>query len=212
MYYAVMSNSSHSIAIQLPAGGALVAFNNPNPPMSDCSTVMNLQTQVAPLIALMNCQLKMVKLLKPLIDVIHGLPNPSVQAIQAFSAAAAEVAPCLVAPTPESLLPFLKDLLCLEIKGLNCFLRNLDQVTGETRGGRPLPGGSQLRAVLESYPAIISTLILAGELFQIAGLTPPQPPVLSGKTDGTSLNADRAAVEAFAASLQTAADALGGCS
>jgi hypothetical protein len=213
MYYAGMSSSSHSIAaIQLPTGGTLVAFNNPNPPVSECSTIINLQTQVAPLIASMSCQLKVLKLLKPLIEVINGLPNPTVQAIQAFSSAAAELAPCLLVSSAASVLPFLKDFLCLEIKSLHCFLRNLEQVMGETRGGRPLPAGSQLRTVLDSYPPIVSTWNLAGELFQIVGLTPAQAPVLSGGVDSASLKADQAAVSAFVTSLQTEVDALGGCS
>jgi hypothetical protein len=198
-----MPNASGSIAaIQLPTGGTLVGFNNPYPPTSDCSTIVNLQAQVAPLIASMNCQLKILKLLKPLIDVVKGLPNPSVQAIQAFVSAAEELAPCLLVPTPAGVLPFLKDLLCLEIRSLNCFLRNLENA---------LEGLTAARGVLDSYPPIVATLNLAGPLLQIAGFTPPQAPVLGDGTDAASLKADQAAVGGFVASLQTMADALGGC-
>jgi hypothetical protein len=66
-----MSSPSGSLtAVQLPTGGTLVGFNNPNPPTSECSAIINLQTQIAPLIASMSCQLKILKLLEPLIDVI----------------------------------------------------------------------------------------------------------------------------------------------
>jgi hypothetical protein len=199
-----MSNASSSIAaIQLPTGGTLVGFNNPNPPTSDCSAVINLQGQVAPLIASMSCQLKILKLMKPLIDVIKGLPNPSVQAIQAFAVAAEDLAPCLLEPTPAVVLPFLRDLLCLEIRSLNCFLHNLENALG---------GITAAKGVLDSYPPVVATLNLAGALFQIAGFTPPQAPVLGDGTDPASLKADQAAVTGFVASLQTMADALGGCS
>jgi hypothetical protein len=104
--------------------------------------------------------------------------------------------------TQASVLPFINELLCLEIKSLTCFLRNLENAMG---------GLEPARGVLDSYPPIVATLSLAGELFQIAGLTPPQAPALGGGTDPASLRADKAAVAAFAASLQTVADGLGGC-
>jgi hypothetical protein len=80
-YYGQMSNSeSNAIpAIQVPTGGQLRGFANLQIQSTKCSADTNLQTQVAPLLASMTCQLKMLKLLKllkPLIDVIKGLPNP----------------------------------------------------------------------------------------------------------------------------------------
>ena len=199
-----MSSPSRSIpAISLPTGGKLVGFNNPNPPASECSAIINLQTQVAPLIASMSCQLTILILLKPLIDVVKGLPNPSVQAIQAFAVAAEELAPCLLMTTGAGVLPFVKEFLCLEIRSLNCLSRNLESA---------LRGATAAGGVLDSYPPIVATLNLAGELFQIAGLTPPQAPVLSNGTDPASLKAEQAAVADFTASLQSMADALGGCS
>lgn len=178
-----MSSAPTTPFIPLPTGGTLAGSNNPNPPTSECSAILNLQTQLAPWLASMSCQLKILKLLEPLIDVIKGLPNPSVRSIQAFSQAAADLAPCLLVPSPMTVLPFVKGILCLEIKSLNCFLLNLEQVLGERRGGLPLPGGAQVRAVLDSYPPMVGILNLAGEFFEIAGMTPPQAPVLSEGID-----------------------------
>lgn len=203
-YHVGMSSPSGSLAaIQAPTGATLVGFSNPNPPASECSAIINLQTQLAPLIASMTCQLKILKLLKPLIEVIKGLPNPSVGALQAFAMAAEELVPCLQTSAAPGLLPFLKDLLCLEIKSLNCFLRNLENV---------LAGLMPARGVLDSYPPVVATLNLAAELFQLAGLTPPQAPALGNGTDPASLKADHEAVAAFTALLQAVVDALGGCS
>jgi hypothetical protein len=116
-----MSNSETSSisAIEVPAGGQLLGFPDLKMRSTECSGDTNLLTQVAPLIASMSCQLKILKLLKPLIEVILGLPNPPAQALLEFSEAADDLAPCLLVPTPSSVLPFLKGLLCLEVRSLN---------------------------------------------------------------------------------------------
>jgi hypothetical protein len=198
-----MSSPSGSLAaIQVPTGATLVGFNNPNPPASECPAIINLQTQLAPLIASMSCQFRMMKLLKPLIEISKALPNPGVQAIQEFTAAAEGLVSCMLMTVPGAILPFVKELLCLEIRSLNCFLSNLEKVLG---------GLVPARDVLDSYTPVVATLNLAAELFQMAGLTLPQAPVLGNGTDPVSLKADHDAVAAFTVLLQTAADALGGC-
>jgi len=41
-----------------------------------------------------------------------------------FAKAAADLAPCLLVPTPANLIPFLRDILCLILKLLHCFLNH----------------------------------------------------------------------------------------
>jgi hypothetical protein len=207
-----MPSSPGSIpAIELPTGGELVGFNNPNPPTSECSAIINLQTQVAPLIASMTCQLKVLRLLQPLIEVIKGLPSPSVQALESFSQAAAALAPCFVIPTPASVLPFAKNVLCMEIKSLKCLLHNLQAVTRGSGSHHASPTVSKVRGILDSYPPIVGTLQLAEELFQIAGVTLPDTPVLGNGTDAGSLKTDQDTILGFATELESIAEALGGC-
>jgi len=207
-----MSSFPGSIpVIELPTGGQLVGFNDPNPPGSVCSAIINLQTQLAPLIASMTCQFKVLRLLQPLIDVIEGLPNPSVQALNAFSQAAAALVPCLMIPTPASVLPFVKDLLCMEIKSLECLLHSLQSVARGSRSHPVSPDGSKVQGILDSYPPIVGTLRLAQELFQIVGITVPDPPVLGNGADPGSLKADQDTILSFAEALKSIADALGGC-
>jgi hypothetical protein len=206
-----MSSSSNFIAaIQIPGGGELLGFINSHSSSSECLAITNLQSQVAPLIASMSCQLKMLKLFKPLIEVIRGLPSPPVQALEEFSSAALELAPCLATATPSGILPFLRDLLCVEIKSLNCLLHNLQDVMGQ--GSTELGSKSPARNVLNSYPPIVGNLKLAGELFQMAGLTLPEAPALGDGTDLASLTADQSAIVAFTTALRSMADAIGGCS
>jgi hypothetical protein len=206
------SESSVIPSTDAPGGGRLIGFADLKNQTAGCSAATNLQSQAAPLIALMSCQLKILKLLKPLVDVIRGLPQPSAQALQEFSKAAIDLVPCFQIATPAGLLPFLRDLLCLEIRSLHCFLRNLQAlIMSEVTAPGTTPAALDARAVLDSYPPIIGILDLASGLFQFAGLPIPQAPALAGGTDRSSLLADQSLVATFTGALETAADALGGC-
>jgi hypothetical protein len=205
------SESSAIPAIEVPTAGQLLGFANLKMQSTECSAATNLQTQIAPLIASMSCQLKVLKLLKPLIDVIHGLPNPPVHALQEFSKAANDLAPWLLFPTPAGVLPFVRDLLCLEIRSLNCLLRNLKTIMALASTDPSAVAASEVQSVLDSYPPIIGILNLASGLFQLAGVTIPKAPTLAAGTDPGSLTADQSAVSTFTATLQTVVDGLGGC-
>ena len=211
-YHVGMTNSpSHTIPrIEIPTGGQLLGFAE-SELSAECLAVSNLQTQLAPFLASMSCQLKVMKLLIPLIEVIKGLPNPPVRALMDFSQAAAALAPCLLAPSPSAVLPFVRDLLCLEIRSLNCLLRNLENVAALAGSDLNPFSTSQVQNILDSYPPIAGLLSLAAEFFGIAGFTVPPAPVLSGGADTASLEADRAAIAGFVAEIQLIADQLGGC-
>ena len=117
------------LAIGLPAGGKLVASASLRTQSAECSAAANLQVQIAPWIASISCQFLILRLLKPLIDIVRGLPSPTAEALQEFSKAAAELQPCLFAQTAAGVLPFIRDLLCLEIQSLNCLQHNLQSMT-----------------------------------------------------------------------------------
>jgi len=212
-YHSQMSKSeSNTIpAINVPTGGQLLGFADLKMQSTECSAATNLQTQVAPLIAALSCQFKVLRLLKPLIGIIRALPNPPVQALREFSKAADDLAPCLLVPTPPGVLPFLRDLLCLEIRSLKCLLRNLQAITAMAGDKPGAVAASEVRSVLDSYPPIVGILNLASGLFQIAGLAIPKAPTLGGGIDPASLAVDQSMVETFTATLQTMADELGGC-
>src|SRR5437764_9360463 len=107
------------LKIQLPTGGSIQAFADISKGIpTDCALTFSLMIQIAPFLAATECLLKVLKLLKPLIDVIQGLPMPPVKALQEFAKTAVDLAPCLLVRTPASILPFIKDLLCLILKVL----------------------------------------------------------------------------------------------
>lgn len=192
-------------------GGQLLPFIDVEPRSAECSANANLLTQVSPLIVSLTCQLRVLGLIKPLIEVIKGLPNPSPTAIAGFLEAAAELAPCLGTFTPSGVLPFLRDLLCLEIRSLNCVLQNLRRILALSEGDSAAIAPSTVQAVLDSYAPIVGVLDLASGLFGIAGVTIPTAPILAGGVDLASLNTDQIVVADYITVLQAVADALGGC-
>jgi hypothetical protein len=60
---------------------------------------------------------------------------------------------------------------------------------------------SEVRSMLDSYLPIVGILSLASGLFQIAGLTNPQAPALTGGIDRGALTADQSTVIAFTTAL-----------
>jgi hypothetical protein len=186
----------------LPDGGLLQGFPALAAQTAACSATSNLLSQIAPLLALMHCQAKVLNLLKPLIDVIKGLPNPSAHAMQEFAKAALDLQPCLATLAPANQIGLAHDLICLEIRGLTCFLDNLKSALGNP---------TALGNVLSSYAPIVGVVSLAGDVFLMAGMQVPQAPALSGKTDQASLSADAKAVRAFMLGLQSIVDIMGGC-
>lgn len=199
------------IAVSLPTGGKLLASADLKAGSSECSGAANLATQVAPLLASLSPQLLILKLLKPLIDIVHSLPNPSVTALQEFSKAASDMAPLLLAPTQGSLLPFVRDLICLEIRSLNCLQRALQALATQTAAGHPAVTANEIQSVLDSYEPAVGILELAAGMIRSAGLDIPRAPTLVAGRDPAALSADQKAIAAFVTELQSAADAIGGC-
>ena len=70
---------------------------------------------------------------------------------------------------------------------------------------------SDVKSVVDSYQPMVRLLKLASGLFEIAGLDSPQAPALAAGADAKSLAADQDTLASFIVTLQTAADALGGC-
>jgi hypothetical protein len=152
---------------------------------TDCAMTADLQRQTAASLASAECLLKILALLKPLIDVINHLPSPSPSSLQEFDKAAVDLAPCFLMGTAGGALPLVRDLLCLSLRSLEC-LRDQSASASD---------------VLRAAAGIQGVLDLGGPFFSLAGLTLVRLAVLS---DPSALDSDITA-------LQSAADALGGC-
>jgi len=222
------------LSVQLPTGGSLQAFADISKGIpTDCALTFSLMLQIAPFLASIQCLLKVLKLLKPLIDVINGLPVPPVKALVEFGEAAAALAPCLLIPTPASIIPFIRDLLCLILKVLNCFLsqmRSLIRILGpltlqlqaaQESGNDELTATLQCASqnaqtqagqIMNSLGPVGVLLEIAGPLFEIAGVPAITFPALGSATDLAALNSVIQTVQSITGDIQIAVDLLGGCS
>jgi hypothetical protein len=178
--------SAGAQTVQLPTGATLHPIVEADDASTDCTMTADLQRQTVAWLASTECVLKILALLKPLIDVINHLPSPSPSSLQEFDKAAVDLAPCFFMGTAGGALPLVRDLLCLSLRSLEC-LRDQSASASD---------------LLRAAAGIQGVLDLGGPFFSLAGLTPVRLAVLS---DASALDSDITA-------LQSAADALGGCS
>ena len=224
--------------VQLPTGASLKAFTDISKGIpTDCSMTLNLLVQLAPLLASMECLVKILKLIKPLIDVVGSLgppPDPIKlpKAIVDFMKAADDLVPCLLIPTPANMIPFVRDLLCLILKMLNCFLGQLKTIVGLMSGLTlqlnlaQASGNIELQQSLECAQenAALSAqhltsgiepigviLDLVGPFLGIAGVQPIKLPQIGSDTDPQALNTTIETLQTVVSTIQVAVDALGGC-
>jgi hypothetical protein len=203
--------------VRLPNGASLTAVADLSKGIpTDCSLAVNLLLQLGPFLASIECLLKVLALLKPLIDVVKGLqslPDPSkvMQAVPDFLDAAVKLMPCF-----EQLLPslnvfnFVRDLLLMIIKIINCMVGSLQTILGIMQGielrleAANASGNTALAAVLECarenaavqaqhaqsslgpvqdlMPLIMTFLELAGIKFELPALGSPDDSAALAKT------------------------------
>src|SRR5947209_805152 len=65
------------LKVQLPGGGTLKAFSDLSKGIpTDCAMTFSLLMQLGPFLASIECLVKVLKLIHPLIEVIKALPDP----------------------------------------------------------------------------------------------------------------------------------------
>jgi hypothetical protein len=227
--------SPSPLKVHLPTGGTLTAFSDLSQGIpSDCSLTFSLLLQIAPFLASTECLLKVLGLIGPLIEVIKAIPDPIKLAgtVPKFLKAAEAVMPCVAVVTGLGIIPFIKDLLCLIIKALNCFLSQMKSILGvmsglklqlnaaQSAGDIDLinnimceqnNAATQASNLTKSIEPIGVILELAGTVFGIAGMKPITLPTLGSQTDLDSLNTLVQTLQGVVGTLTIAADALGGC-
>jgi hypothetical protein len=227
--------SPSPLKITLPTGGTINALTDISKGIpTDCSMIFNLMLQIGPFLAATECLFKLLGLVAPLIDLVKGLgppPDPIKLggAIPKFLKAAEEVMPCVLAITPFNLFPFLKDLLCLIIKALNCFLGQMKTLLGIMKGISlqldlaTASGNSELQRTLQcaqdnaatsaehltkSIEPIGVILKLASPLMGIAGVGPIEIPTIGSETDLESLQELIKTLQGVVGTLTIVAEAL----
>lgn len=219
------------LKISLPTGGSIKAINDLSKAIpTDCSLTFSLMVQLAPLLASMECLLKILKLLKPLVEVVNNLPTPPVKAVQEFAKAAVDLVPCFLIPS--NLFPFIRDILCLILKVLNCLIGQMKTLLGVMQGlqldldAARNAGNFELEQALQcaqenaaaSAEAMTNAiepigviLDLIGPMMGFVGQQPIQIDPIGSASDAESLSAAIQSLQGVQGTIQIVADALGGC-
>jgi len=221
------------LKIALPTGGTLSAITDVSKGIpNDCSMSFSLLVQIAPLLGSIECLVQVLKLIKPLIELVKGLPFPSPTLIADFVKAAEGVAECLLVPTPLRMIPFVRDILCLVLKVLNCLLGQLRTVLGVMQGltvrinAAQAAGNTELLQALQcsmensqiaashltsAVEPIGLILDLVQPFMEIAGIGAIKLPSLGSQNDVDGLNAILQTLQSVVATIQVVVDGLGGC-
>jgi len=118
-------------SLTLPSGGKIQAICDITKGIpSDCSMNVNLMLQIAPIMASMECLLKVLKFLAKLVEAFKSATNPPkiLTAISDIVAAGEDLIPCFGMPLGLTIPPFIKDLLLLIAKMLKCIVQALKSV------------------------------------------------------------------------------------
>jgi hypothetical protein len=221
------------LKLNLPLGGAMQAMADISKGIpNDCSMTLSLMLQLAPFLASIQCLLAILKLIKPLIDIINGLPIPPAKAIQEFAAAVPPVLECIPIPPFTNIILFIRDLLCLILKVLKCFLDQLKSIIGILSGiqlqlqAASATNNTEVIAALQCAQGNVQTqaqhlmktiepvaviLDLAGSLMALAKIDPIKLPALGSEVDLDSLNKVVQVVQEVVGTIQVIVDGLGGC-
>jgi hypothetical protein len=222
------------ITLQLPGGGSLSSFSDLSKGIpTDCAMTFSLLLQLGPFLASIECLVKVLQLIQPLIDVVTSITNPVklATAVPKFVSAAGPVLKCVASFTPLGLIPFIIDLLNLILKVLNCFLNQMKsvlQILNETgpqiiiaqaAGNTDLfqsltcaqnNAMTQAQHLTSSLGALGVILDLASDLMQLANVPPITLPTIGAATDLNSLNQVVKTVQTLVVDLQSVVDGLGG--
>jgi hypothetical protein len=223
------------IKINLPGGGTLSSFSDLSKGVpTDCAMTFSLLMQIGPFLASIECLVKVLKLVMTVVDVLKSVTNPIslISAIPKIIKAAEPVVECALSFTPAGLLPFIRDLLCLIRKVLNCFLGQMKSVLkiletttlqisiAEANGNDELlqslqcaqeNANTQAAHMTKSLEAVGVILELAGDLMQIVGVKPIKLPTVGSQMDLSALKQFVETIQTVVATLTIVTDALGGC-
>jgi hypothetical protein len=225
------------LQVTLPTGGSLKAISDISKGIpNDCSLVVSLMLQLAPFLASIDCLLKLLGVIGPLIEVIKAVPDPIKlgKTVPKFISAAEKLAPCLLVVTGAPLIPFLRDLLCLILKIIHCLRTQLQSIL-EIMSGLALrikvasdAGNTELMQALQcaqdnaatsaqhmaaSIEPVTVLLELSAPLMELAGLPAIKLPAMGSQADLESLQKSVQTLRDIEEIIQAVVDLpiVGGC-
>lgn len=218
--------------IQLPSGGTLTALQDLGKAIpNDCSLTFSLLLQIMPLMASMECVIKILKLLKPLSDAVTS-PPPTPKLIKEIVEAVADLAPCFLSITPAGMIPFVRDILCLILALLRCLIGQLktliDVMSGltlqlkaaEDAGNKDLIETLQcarehsldsMQSLMNGFGPISVVLELMSPFMSIAGVGAIKLPALGDASSTEGMSKTLQTLQDVVNTIQGVVDMLGGC-
>ena len=178
-------------SLTLPTGGAIKGmadFTRGIP--TECSMNFSLMLQIAPIMASMECLLKVLKFIGGMVEAAKSA-NP-IKLLSTIVQGAEDLAPCLAMATPAGLFCFIKALLELIAKMLHCTLDaltsvvnildgiSLDLLSAQKDGNDDRLAALQCAqenaslaadSTMKSIEPIIVLIQLAGPFLSIAGIS-----------------------------------------
>lgn len=219
-------------SLELPTGSTIKGITDITQGIpTDCSLNLSLMLQLTPILANLECFIRLLKLIKPLIDVIKGLPFPPVKAIKDFGEASVDVGECILKlTTPLGIIPFVLSILCLIIRILGCMVDQMQSllavVTSLNLQLESAAGNDALLAniacardnaqksansMMLSVEPVLVILELVAPLLEIAQVPALEIPTFGGVEGVEEMQVFLDALSGFRDTLQLVADGLGGC-
>lgn len=224
------------VEVCLPLGGRIQGMVDASKAIpDDCSLTFSLLLQLGPIMASIECLIKVLKLIKPLIDIIKAVPslNPVKigEALPDFIEAAKDVMVCIT-QVQLGVPMFVRDLMLLIAKFLHCVAGQLKSVaalmaglqisisTAQQNGNGELlaqlkcaqdNASTQAAAAMSSIDVIATILSLAEPFFGIAGIDPIKLPTVGSAGDAEALTTTADTLDEVSQALITVASALPGC-
>jgi len=221
------------LKICLPFGGSMEGIVDVTKAIpDDCSLTFSLLLQLPPLMASLGCFIKVLGLIKPLIDIVKALPDPTAiaNALPDFLKAAEEVVACVV-QIQLGVPMFVRDMLLLIAKLLKCISQQISSIA-ELMGGLAISiqtattsnntellaqlqcaqdnADAQAAAALGSMDMIAAVLAIAEPLLALAGV-PLSLPEIGSAQDAEALRSAANTMLSIASSLEQVAEALPSC-
>jgi hypothetical protein len=217
--------------LKLPTGGSIKAITDITKGIpSDCSANFNLALQLAPIMASIECLVKLLKFVAVVIEVLKSMTNPPaiLQGIPKIIEAGNDLKDCLLVPTPLIMIPFVRDLLLLLAKMLRCAAGTLksaieildgiglDLASAQQNGNDAL--AQQLQCAQENAQAamdgamvsvepVMVLLSLAAPFLEIAGVS-LEVPAIASEGDLDAMKSALETMETLAQTLEDIAEAL----
>ena len=225
------------VQINLPMGGSLQGIADITKSIpDDCTLSFSLLLPLGAFLANLDCLMKIVKVIEPLVTVVTALAKPdpfaAAQAATKLPEAVGPLLECISKFFGTGVPLFVRDLLCLVIKVLGCVIEQLKSVVS-VMGGLALQigaaqasGNTELLASLEcaqqnaqlsaqhmmtAVEPVMALLALAEPLLGLAGVGPIQTPALASPDDLEAMQKAIGALEDLVNTLKLAAEVVGGC-